>query len=245
MNKMLLNTSTSLCFILLTLNIGSIASAIVEDSVTIDSKVSEFNSEPNTSGNIGSKWKQESAQEMLGTYNHVDKIYEAKASGGKIVEHIGEVTEGILEGTTHEKLKSPIGPNGFVPSSSIESSNIANFKPREIDVQFQPAVRLNVEPLQEPPRTARDYAVSPDNYGWSYPSTSASGGNIATAPGSASYYPSADYAKPSTESKYYGWAAPGPADDKYKRPAYFTYTVNQGKSLTLVFQKLSYVSTIT
>ncbi|XP_008476174.1 uncharacterized protein LOC103513139 [Diaphorina citri] len=68
-----------------------------------------------------------------------------------------------------------------------------------------------------PPRSARDYPASSDNYGWTYPSSVG-----ATAAGSASYYPSAEYGKPSGgDSKYYSWAAPG--DDKYKRPSYFTY----------------------
>lgn len=220
--------SSYLCVLILTVSSRTISSATPEDTVTKGNKLPESESDPNASDNTGSKWKVGNEQEMLGTFVHVDKTYETKDSRSRS-EHIGEVTEGI-EGNSHSKYKSPIGPNDFTPSNSMESS-LSDFKPRGVDVQFQPSVRLEVDPLQEPPRTARDYAVSPDNYGWSYPSTSASGANIATAPGSASYYPSADYSKPSTESKYYSWAAPGPADDKYKRPAYFTYTVNQGKLL--------------
>lgn len=217
-----------MCVLILTVSSRTISSATPEDTVTKGNKLPESESDPNASDNTGSKWKVGNEQETLGTFVHVDKTYETKDSRSSS-EHIGEVTEGI-EGNSHSEYKSPIGPNDFTPSNSMESS-LSDFKPRGVDVQFQPSVRLEVDPLQEPPRTARDYAVSPDNYGWSYPSTSASGANIATAPGSASYYPSADYSKPSTESKYYSWAAPGPADDKYKRPAYFTYTVNQGKSL--------------
>lgn len=81
--------------------------------------------------------------------------------------------------------------------------------------------------VEEPPRNGRDYAVSQDNYGWTYPSATGAG---STAGGSASYYPSAEYGKPAStgvDSKYYSWAAP--SDDKYKRPSYFTYTVNQGE----------------